>query len=46
MRSVMRYELWELTNKNRELAAIEAAVDHITPENIVDFFKYTSYIDV
>ena len=46
MRSVMRYELWELTNKNLELSAIEAAVDHITPENMVDFFKYTSYIDV
>ena len=46
MRSVMCFELWELTNKNLELAAIEAAVDHITPENMVDFFKYTSYIDV
>ena len=46
IRSGMCYELWELTNKNLELAAIKAAVDHITPENVVDFFKYTSYIDV
>ena len=46
MRSLMRCELWELTNKNLELAAIEAAVDYIAPENMVDFFKYTSNIDV
>ena len=46
MRSVMRYELWELTNENIELAAVKAAVDYITSDNMQDFFRYTSYMNV
>ena len=46
MRSVMRYELWELTNENIELAAVTAAIDYITSSNMADFFRYTSYITV
>ena len=39
MRTVMRYDLWEVTNKHIELAAIEAAVDFITPNDMVNFFR-------
>lgn len=46
MRSVMRYELWVLTNVNIELAAVKAAVDYITSDNMQDFFRYTSYMNV
>ena len=46
MRSVMRYDLWELTNENIELAAVTAAVDYITSDNMMEFFRYTSYINV
>ena len=46
MRSVMHYELWELTNENIELAAVKAAVDYITSDNMQDFFRYPSYMDV
>ena len=42
----MRYSLWELTNENIELAAVTAAVDYITSDNMVEFFRYTSYINV
>ena len=42
----MRYELWELTNENIELAAVKAAVDYITSDNMQDFFRYPSYMDV
>ena len=45
MRSVTRYDLWELTNENIELAAVTAAVDYVTSDNM-DFFRYTSYINV
>ena len=38
MRSVMRYELWELTNENiTELAEVQAAVDFITSNDIMNF---------
>jgi len=30
MRSVMRYDLWDLTNENIELAAVTVTVDYIT----------------
>ena len=30
MRSVMGYDLWELTKENSELAAVTAAVDYVT----------------
>ena len=47
MRSVMRYELWELTNENiTELAEVQAAVDFITSNDIMNFFRFTSYIDI
>ena len=46
MRSVMRYELWELTNENIELAAVQAAVDFITSNDMVNFFRFSSYIDI
>ena len=46
MRSVMRYELWELTNENIELAAVQAAVDFVTSNDMVNFFRFTSYIDI
>ena len=46
MRSVMRYELWELTNENIELAAVQAAVDFITSNDMVNFFRFTSCIDI
>lgn len=46
MRSVMRYDLWELANENIELAAVTAAVDYVTSENVMEFFRYTSYINV
>ena len=39
MRTVMRYDIWEVTNKNIELAAIEEAVDYITPNDAVNFFQ-------
>ena len=42
----MRYELWELTNENIELAAVQAAVDFITSNGMVNFFRFTSYIDI
>ena len=40
----MRYELWELTNENIELAEVQAAVDFITSNDIMSFFRFTSYI--
>ena len=46
MRSVMRYVLWELTNENIELAAVQAAVDFITSNDMVNFLRFTSYIDI
>jgi len=46
MRSVMRCGLWELTNENIELAAVQAAVDFITSNDMVNFFRFTSYIDI
>ena len=46
MRSVMRYELWKLTNENIELAAVQAAVDFVTSNDMVNFFRFTSYIDI
>ena len=46
MRSVMRYDLWELTNENIELSAVTAAEDYITSDNMMVFFRYTSYINV
>ena len=42
----MRCELWELTNENIELAAVQATVDFITSNDIVNFFRFTSYIDI
>jgi hypothetical protein len=42
----MRYDLWELANENIELAAVTAAVDYVTSENVMEFFRYTSYINV
>jgi hypothetical protein len=36
MRSVMQYELWELTNENIELSAHEAA----------SYTTYTSYLNI
>ena len=46
MRSVMRFELWEVTKENIELAAVQAAVDFITSNDMVNFFRFTSYIDI
>ena len=46
MRSVMRYDLWKLTNENIELAAVTEVVDYITSDNMKEFFRYTSYINV
>ena len=40
--STMRYDLWELTNENIELAALTAAVDYFTSDNMMDFFRYNS----
>ena len=42
----MRYDLWEPTNENIELAAVTAAVDYITSDKMMEFFRYTSYINV
>ena len=42
----MRYDLWKLTNENIELAAVTATVDYITSDNMMEFFRYTSYINV
>ena len=41
----MRYDLWELTNENIELVAVKAAVDYVTSDNMMEFFRYTSYIN-
>ena len=46
MRIVMRYDLWEVTQENIELAAFEAALDYITSNDMVNFFRYTSYINI
>lgn len=45
MTSVMRYDLWELTNENIELVAVKAVVDYVTSDNMMEFFGYTSYIN-
>lgn len=42
IRSVMRYDLWELTNENIKLAAPTTAVNYVTSDNIMEFFSYTS----
>jgi len=42
----MRYELWEVTNENIELAAVQTAVDFIMSNDMVNFFRFTSYIDI
>jgi len=45
IRTVMRNELWEVTNENIALAAFEAA-ETISSTDMVNFFRYTSYIDI
>ena len=42
----MCYDLWELTNENIELAVVTATVDYIASDNMMEFFRYTSYINV
>lgn len=45
MRTVMRHELWELTKENIELSAHESA-SYITSNNMRNFFRYTSYLNI
>ena len=42
----MHYDLWELLNENIELAEVTTAVDNVTSDNMMEFFRYTSYINV
>ena len=43
IRTEMRYALWELTNLNLILSVFEA-IDKVTEQDMVGFFKATSYI--
>lgn len=45
MRTVMKYNLWDLTNHNIRLAAIEAS-EYITSADMLNFFRYTNYINI